>query len=365
MPFQSDLRLIAFYLPQYHPIPENDEWWGNGFTDWQNVTKAKPLFRGHQQPHVPGELGYYDLRDAGVRAAQASLAREHGIFGFCYYHYWFGGKQLLERPFQEVLSSGSPDFPFCLCWANENWTRAWDGRDHQVIMKQVYSHDDDRAHVRALLPAFQDRRYIRIHGKPLFLIYRAEHLPDPGRTAEIWREEARRGGVGEIFLARVESFVGGLDPRSIGFDAAVQFAPEWHRAGKLNREKNPYRHFAKIGMFEDAYRKHRIVRYETLAEFMVAQRFPDYPFFKCVTPGFDNSARRAQGAMIFVNAAPEIYENWLARVARSTCERYAAEERIVFVNAWNEWAEGNHLEPDQRLGRAFLEATDRALKKAP
>jgi len=362
MPPPSDLRLIAFYLPQYHPIPENDESWGRGFTDWRNVAKAKPLFQGHEQPHLPGELGYYDLRSPEVREAQARLAREYGIFGFCYYHYWFGGKRLLERPFEEVLSSGKPDFPFCLCWANENWTRAWDGRDGQVIIEQTYSPDDDRAHIRALLPAFQDHRYIRIREKPLLLVYRAEALPDPAGTAEVWREEARRGGIGEIFLASVESFIGRVAPSSLGFDAAVEFAPDWHNAGRLKRVRNSYRLLARLGLLKDAYRKHRIMRYETLVEHMLAKEFPDYPFFRCVTPGFDNSPRRREGAAIFLNATPEIYEKWLAEIARRTRARYAGDEGIVFINAWNEWAEGNHLEPDQRLGRAYLEATRRAVQ---
>ena len=361
---KSALRLIAFYLPQYHPIAENDKWWGEGFTDWHNVAKAKPLFRGHQQPHVPGELGYYDLRDPGARTAQAALAREHGVFGFCYYHFWFNGKRLLERPLQEVLSSGQPDFPFCLCWANENWTRVWDGGDREVIVAQTYSRDDDRAHIKNLIPAFRDARYIRINGKALFLVYRAEELPDPVRTTDIWREEAHRSGIGDLFLARVESFVAGVDPRSIGFDAAVEFAPEWRKVGRHHRrERNPYRFFAKMGLFEDAYRKHRIVRYEVLADDMLARELPGYPFFRCVTPGFDNSARRSEGAAILVHGTPEIYENWLNQVARETCERYQGEERIVFINAWNEWAEGNHLEPDEKRGRAYLEATRRVVEK--
>ena len=360
---QSDLRLIAFYLPQYHPIPENDEWWGKGFTDWRNVAKAKPLFRGHPQPHRPGELGFYDLRDPGVRAAQAALAREHGIFGFCYYHYWFNGKRLLERPFQEVLSSRKPELPFCLCWANENWTRAWDGRDQQVIVEQAYSHDDDRAHIRTLMPACHDDSYIRIHGKPIFLVYRAEELPDPAHTAAIWREEAHRAGLGELFLARVESFAGGVDPKSIGFDAAVEFAPEWRNVRKLKRERNPYRIFAKIGLFEDAYRKHRIIRYQSLVDRRLAEEFPDYLFFRCVTPRFDNSPRRSEGAAIFLDATPESYENWLDQVVRKTCGRYRGDERIVFINAWNEWAEGNYLEPDESYGRAYLEATRKAVSK--
>ena len=360
---KSDLRLIAFYLPQFHSIPENDEWWGKGFTDWRNVAKAKPLFRGHPQPQLPGELGFYDLRMPDVREAQAALAQEYGIFGFCYYHYWFQGKRLLEGPFQEVVSLGKPDFPFCLCWANENWTRAWDGRDRQVILEQAYSQDDDRAHIVTLMPAFEDERYIRVHGKPMFLVYRAEDLPDPARTAEIWREEAHRAGIGELFLARVESFAGGVNPQSIGFDAAVEFAPQWRNIRELPRERNPYRMLAKMGLFEDAFRKHRIVRYQRLVDGMLAADFPGYLFFRCVTPRFDNSPRRSEGAAIFLEARPEFYEHWLEQVVERTCERYRGDEQIVFINAWNEWAEGNHLEPDQRQGRAYLEATLRVVRK--
>ena len=199
------LRLIAHYLPQFHPIPENDRWWGKGFTEWTNVTKAQPLFEGHYQPHLPGELGFYDLRLGETRIAQAELARAHGIHGFCYYHYWFNGKKVLERPLNEMLRSGKPDFPFCICWANENWTRTWDGQDSHILLKQEYSADDDRRHIRELFRIFDDRRYIRVNAKPLFLVYRTENMPDPSRTAAIWREEARKAGIGEIYLCKVES----------------------------------------------------------------------------------------------------------------------------------------------------------------
>jgi len=226
-----DPRVIAFYLPQYHPIPENDAWWGKGFTEWTNVTKARPLFRGHYQPHLPADLGFYDLRVAESREAQAELARQYGVTGFCYYHYWFAGKRLLNRPFDEVLMSGKPDFPFCLCWANENWTRIWDGGEDEVLMKQTYSEEDDVAHIRWLTRAFADERYIRIDGKPIFIIYRAHKLPNLKRTTDLWRHECRRLGVGELFLCRVDTAADTSPPSEVGLDAAVEFQPGWWELG--------------------------------------------------------------------------------------------------------------------------------------
>jgi GT2 family glycosyltransferase/tetratricopeptide (TPR) repeat protein len=343
-------RLIAFYLPQYHPIPENDTWWGKGFTEWTNVGKAKPLFEGHYQPRLPADLGYYDLRVPEVRQAQAALARQYGIHGFCYYHYWFNGRRLLERPVNDLLASGEPDFPFCLCWANENWTRAWDGLDRQVLIRQEYRADDDLAHIRWLAKVFRDPRYIRIEGKPLFLVYRVGVLPDVLRTVTIWREEARKLGIGELFLACVESRVGGaaaVDPRTIGFDAAVEFQPDGLHVPKPVRRVDDYG-----GIYD----------YGALVENMLRKPAVEYRRFGCVAPGWDNSARRKENPTIITGSSPELYERWLhSLLSRQTPHR---QESFVFINAWNEWAEGAYLEPDQAWGHAYLEATRRALTRA-
>lgn len=355
------VRLIAFYLPQFHPIPENDAWWGKGFTEWTNVTRARPLFPGHDQPHLPADLGFYDLRVAEVREAQADLAREYGIYGFCYYHYWFNGRRILQRPFQEVLASGRPDFPFCICWANEPWTRSWDGWAGEVLLPQEHSLEDDRAHIERLVPALQDPRYIRVSGKPLLLVYRTELLPDPARTAEVWREVATRAGIGDLYLARVESFVRGVNPGTIGFDAAVEFVPNWAEIGPP-KFRGPFPALLRrTGLLSRAYGEHRIVDYGQAADRLMQKKWPSYVWFRGVTPSWDNSPRRAHGALILHGSKPEKYGAWLQAIVRETVAMNRGDERFVFINAWNEWAEGNHLEPDQRWGRAYLEATARAV----
>jgi lipopolysaccharide biosynthesis protein len=353
------MRSIAFYLPQYHTIPENDQWWGEGFTEWTNVRKALPRFEGHYQPHVPGQLGYYDLHDQETLSAQAELAKAHGISGFCFYHYWFNGKRLLEHPFNETLASGKPDFPFCLCWANENWTRRWDGEEREVLMAQAHSHEDDLAHINSLMPAFRDERYIRVNGKPLFLVYRTNLLPDPKKTAEIWREAARQAGVGELYLVRVENLYRGSDPSplEIGFDAAVEFAPHWGCYGEKVTDR--------VKLY-DEYRdsKPLIYDYDRIMLGMLGRTRPDYKMFRGVFPAWDNSARRSSEPVMFINSSPEKYAFWLSQVARYTLQNFQGDERLVFINAWNEWGEGCHLEPDQKHGLAYLEATRRALEIA-
>lgn len=358
----NKLKAIAFYLPQYHPIPENDKWWGKGFTEWTNVTKAKPLFPGHYQPHLPSDLGFYDLRLPEARQAQADLARAYGIYGFCYYHYWFNSKRLLERPVNDILTLGKPDFPFCLCWANENWTRRWDGLEREVLIEQVYSEEDDRLHMQWLAQAFKDSRYIRIDGKPLFLVYRTERIPDPLTTAKTWREEARKLGIGEIFLCKVESFADEHgDPSLIGFDACVEFQPDWQRLGSPIRKSKLWRLTQKLGLNKKAYIDNDIYEYPKVVEQMLQKPTPDYQRFSCVTPSWDNSSRRPKGnATILQNSTPEVYERWLKHVVNNTLSN-KYDNKVIFINAWNEWAEGNHLEPCQKWGHAYLEATARVL----
>lgn len=357
----SLIRLIAFYLPQYHPIPENDKWWGKGFTEWNNVVSVKPLVKGHYQPHLPADLGFYDLRLPEIRQAQADLAGEYGIHGFCYYHYWFNGRTILDRPFREVLASGSPDFPFCICWANENWTRIWDGGSKHVLLEQHYSAKDDREHIEHLLPALADPRYIRLGGRPLLLIYRTELLPDISRTADVWRTAAITAGIGDLFLARVESFQSNIEPASIGFDAAVEFAPDWRVV-----KRSPIGFWKKIlmkaGLSSNVYLRNIFAEYNDLMRDMLAKKTPGYRYYRCVTPGWDNSARRKTGATVFLNSTPQAYGEWLKKILSSERQkRIPDDEKIVFVNAWNEWAEGCHLEPDQQWGRAYLEANKHAV----
>jgi lipopolysaccharide biosynthesis protein len=356
------VRAIAFYLPQYHPVPENDEWWGPGFTEWRNVANARPLFPGHYQPHLPADLGFYDLRLPEVREAQAVLARQHGISGFCYYHYWFNGRRILERPFAEVLASGKPDFPFCLCWANENWTRVWDGGEQDILLQQHYSTDDDRAHIQALLPAFADARYIRIDGRPLFLVYRTELLPEPARTADIWRSEASKAGLGDLYLARVENFASRVDPRAIGFDASVEFAPDGANVGKIKFRGPIHRMLARSRLLPGVYVDGKVVNYRAMMLGMLGKPDPAFKRFRCVTPMWDNTARRRTGARIYVGSTPKLYEAWLTETAKQTIDKFPPGERLVFVNAWNEWGEGCHLEPDLKWGHQYLDATKAALE---
>jgi glycosyltransferase involved in cell wall biosynthesis len=318
-------KLIAFYLPQFHAIPENDAWWGKGFTEWTNVRKAMPQFPGHHQPQVPEDLGYYDLQFAKVRRAQADLAREHGIHGFCYYHYWFNGRRLLEHPFTEVLASGDPDFPFCLCWANEPWTRRWDGREKHILQPQSYSPQDDLNHIRALLPSLADPRAIRIEGRPVFLVYQGRDLPDPARTIEMWRREVERAGLPGIYLMCVETGRdAGWDATQAGFDAKVLFQPQFTTLFNSGAQL-PIPGKESLRVFD----------YQTAWPVLASSAPPAYRHYHTVCPGWDNSPRSGENAVVLHNSSPESYEQWL-RSTIANAQAREPEHRIVFINAWNE-----------------------------
>ncbi|WP_324671907.1 glycoside hydrolase family 99-like domain-containing protein [Hymenobacter sp. GOD-10R] len=357
-----DIRALAIYLPQFHPIPENDEWWGMGFTEWTNVAKAQSRFPGHYQPQLPTDLGFYDLRVTETRQLQVDMARQYGIQGFCYYHYWFNGRRILERPFEEVLASGQPDFPFCLCWANENWTRRWDGQEAEVLLKQDYSKEDDLLHIQYLAKVFADPRYIRIDNKPVFIVYRTELFPNIRETVETWRKECIRLGIGEIYLIRVERFSGNTSPTETGFDAAMEFQPDGHDFPERYYGSLKEKLLVKAGLQTSPYQRDQVYLYEQYIENVMARPQAAYKKFPCVTPAWDNSARRKENALIIHGSTPALYEKWLKH-ASDTFIPYSKDENLLFINAWNEWAEGNHLEPCQKWGRQYLEATARVLLK--
>jgi glycosyltransferase involved in cell wall biosynthesis/SAM-dependent methyltransferase len=349
---ELDVKAIALYLPQYHRIPENDAWWGEGFTEWTNVRRGRPQFWGHYQPHVPHpDIGYYDLIDASVLEKQAQMARHFGIYGFCFYYYWFNGRRLLEMPTDRLLSSGRPDFPFCFCWANENWTRRWDGEEREVLMGQEHSYESDEQFIQDILPALRDRRYIRINGRPLLAIYRPGLLPDARATFAHWREFCRREGLGEIYLAGFNAF-DLQNPEPLGLDAAVEFPPHHSNVTKTDRESLP--------VFNDFCGE--IYDYRKIAENMLKRSVSNYILFRGVMPSWDNTARRQIRGTIWTHSEPQSYCRWLHRAVLQTRRHPNPDERLIFINSWNEWAEGAHLEPDEWYGYAWLNATRLALE---
>jgi len=351
------LRYIAYYLPQFHAIPENDRWWGRGFTEWSNVTQAVPRFIGHMQPRLPEGTGFYDLSNPQVLRRQTELARRYGIHGFCFYFYWFNDRTLLERPLQDFLADRDNDFPFCLCWANENWTRRWDGQEQEVLIEQSHSARDDLNFIAHIAAYLKDPRYIRVAGKPLLLVYRASLLDNARETAKRWREWCRKNGVGEIYLAAVLSFEID-DPRPYGFDAAVEFPP--HQLRPLPPIDG------ELAMLDRDFSGEILDYRETVLmaalDKYIDDRKPPFPLMRGVMTGWDNDARRKGNGRVFHHATPSAYSNWLRLASTATLRHNPQELQYVFINAWNEWAEGAHLEADQRFGHAYLAATADTLR---
>ena len=367
-----NIKPIAIYLPQFHPIQENDEWWGKGFTEWTNVTKAQPRFEGHYQPHLPADMGFYDLRLEEARLAQEQLAKAYGIHGFCYYHYWFTGKRVLHEPLDRKLKNPKEDLPFMMCWANENWTRTWDGADHQVLLKQEYSFEDDLAHIKYLIPFFKDKRYIKVNGKPMFIVYRPKLFPDIKKTVSIWRKAVQEAGFSDLYIGFAQNKEHSFFPEEMGFDFGFQFQPSFGTQSNgipyggstfkilKNRFKKAlgYRIKKSFGIKMEVFDKY--FDYEFYTEIQKSLGFKNnvYPG---ITPMWDNSARRKENPFIFYDSTPEKYKKWLTYI-KDNYPWKIVPEPFLFINAWNEWAEGNHLEPCQKWGTAYLEATKEALE---
>jgi lipopolysaccharide biosynthesis protein len=342
----GSVRVVAFYLPQFHPTPENDRWWGKGFTEWTNVTKASPLFEGHYQPHLPTDLGFYDLRLRQTRRDQITMAKQHGIDAFCYHYYWFSGERLLHEPLDDMLQDPGSDMPFCLCWANESWTRRWDAADHEVLIAQKYLPEDDLRFIQDLLPFLRDPRYLLVDGRPLLIVYRPQHLPDARVSVGIWRAHCREAGLGEIHVCAALTH-GNEGYEQYGFDSGVEFPPHNMRCQTVNAQINFYAAFSGY-----------VVQYADVANAFLQRTYPlGARVFKTVFPSWDNTARTGSRAVVVLNGTPGNFAQWLSSTMGLARSNPTQGEKLVFINAWNEWAEGCHLEPDRRYGNAFLRAT--------
>ena len=346
------MEVVAHYLPQYHPIRENDEWWGKGFTEWTNVAKAQPLFRGHDQPHLPADLGFYDLRVPEVREAQAALARRYGVTAFCYWQYWFGGRRLLERPFDEVLASGRPDLPFCLAWANQTWSGIWHGAPDRILVEQTYPPGDDEAHFAAVLPAFRDERYLRIDGRPVLFVYKPSELPEPARWVGRWKHLAEDAGLGGLYLVAGLGETEYATHAEDGFDAGVWYQfPFGTDRGVEVRDR-----VARAGYFRGPR------RYPTTEHLPPLPGDVTGPLFPCVYPNWDNTPRSGRGGVLATGSTPARFATHV-RDALAVARRLPAGEQMVVVKSWNEWAEGNYLEPDADTGHARGDALARELRR--
>ncbi len=347
-------KLLAFYLPQFHAVPENDEWWGTGFTEWTSVARGQPRFAGHYQPRIPRDLGPYSLDDPTTMRRQIEMARDAGVFGFVPYFYWFNGQRLLERPLEAFLADASLDFPFCLMWANENWSRRWDGSDQEVLISQDYRPTDEIGLIDCFARHFRDPRYIRVDGRPILMVYRAGHIPQTSRTVARWRRLwEERHGVHPL-LVMAQAF-GAIDPGEFGFDAAVEFPPH-----KLTTAAGPSR---SAHVFLDPRAQMQVFDYPDVVAASLAEPVPAFPLIRTAVPGWDNDARRQGRGLVIHGATPARYQEWLEGLIDKARAQPVLGERFVCINAWNEWAEGAYLEPDVHFGAAFLNATGRAVTR--
>jgi lipopolysaccharide biosynthesis protein len=367
------IRFIAYYLPQFHPIPENNSWWGNGFTEWTNVAKARPLYPGHYQPHIPADLGFYDLRVPETRLAQAEMARQYGIEGFCYWHYWFAGRRILERPFEEVLQSGEPDFPFCLGWANASWTGVWYGDKSRKLIEQTYPGVEDyQNHFNSILPALTDRRYITVHGMPLVIIFLPDDIPDSIQFTDTWREAAHKAGLPGLHLVGISYSCDWIPPQH-GFDASIltnmlPILRLYARSSKsrIRRVLQNLRHRRGFHqLYRDILYRPLVVSYaDAINKYKIefSQGAPNYEYYPTTIPNWDNTPRSNIHGYVLENSTPKLFKIHLHNEIKHVLNR-EPENRVVFIKSWNEWAEGNHLEPDLRFGLGYLEVITQVLSE--
>ena len=345
------VKLISFYLPQFYPFKENNEWWGEGFTEWRNSSSARPRFDGHYQPHLPLDLGYYDLRLIETMHKQAEMAKKSGIHAWCFYHYCFGNKRIMDVPVNNFLNDKTLDMPFILMWANENWTRTWDGRNNNILIQQNHHVKYDEEIIDDLARHFKDPRYLKINGKPLFYIYRPSNIPDAKKRIDAWKNLLFKRHSIEVIIHMVLSPTN-KHPKEYGLDGAIEFPPLGHRFRFIdnNSLKNKSPHFSG-----------KVTLYEDLIKASLYKTPPDYDLIKCITPNWDNDARRNNQGLSFIGSSPSKYQLWLTETIQYAKNNPVQGESIVAINAWNEWAEGAHLEPDVYYGSAYLNATARAL----
>ena len=347
------VRAIAFYLPQFYPTPENDEWWEPGFTEWTNVARSKPLFKGHYQPRIPQELSFYDLRVPETREKQTQLAREAGIEGFCYWHYWFAGRRLLDKVFNEVVASGKPDFPFCLCWANHSWyQKTWDpSKPDKLLIEQTYPGEEDYvAHFNALLPAFKDKRYMKVDGKLIFGIFNSDRIPSFPLMKEIWNKLAKENGLdGFYFYGLIQSDSRAAGAKEKGYDALV-----------YENMSNVYDN--SFGFWETRI-KNRLhiplaITYRKYVDESISFFKEHSEYIPCIMPNFDHSPRSSYRGRILREDSPE---EW-GRLCKVTADIIREREcPLLFIKAWNEWGEGNYMEPDEKFGRSYIDECQKAL----
>ncbi|WP_312902350.1 glycosyltransferase WbsX family protein [Chryseobacterium taichungense] len=366
------IKPLAFYLPQYHPVPENDEWWGKGFTEWTNVTKAKPLFEGHDQPIYPADLGYYDLRVPQVREQQAQMAKDYGLFGFIYYHYWFGNKkQLLETIANDVLTSGKPDFPFCFCWANETWSGIWHGLTEKILVEQVYPNEQDLTdHFNYLLPFFKDERYIKVDNKPLFIIYHPSHLDegDPHYISK-FRELAKKNGFDDLYIMASNKLRDDVDLKSMGYDGKISnaFQKAWIPYIRKGEYISHYQYYKNRIIELFGFKKNikpKVLTQDAKAIVndlqFVESNVATYP---CVLPNWDNTPRSGHRGVVITDTSPELFEKQIEKAIAYLEDKNDYPEQLLIIKSWNEWAEGNILEPDKKYGFRYLNTLKRILDK--